>query len=342
MSASTTCVSVCAVVFGLVAGPVMAVNIDTVPVGNPGNVGELSGQGAGGYGPDAIVGGVAYEYRVGRYEVTAAQYTEFLNAVAKTDTYELYNANMWLNGAGCKIQRSGSSGSYFYSVAPDYANRPVNFVSFWDAARFANWMNNGQPTGVQGPGTTESGAYTLDGYNGTDGRWIQRNPGVRWAVPSEDEWYKAAYHKNDGVTGNYWDYPTGSDSAPGRDMDDASGNNANYWTGSGPYPIDSGKYTTLTGEFQNSDSPYGTFDQGGNVWEWNETVISGSSRGARGGSFDPNEFVGLYAGDRLDYFPPTDESDGQVGFRVAYVPEPGSALVLLAGSLGIGLRRRKV
>jgi hypothetical protein len=164
----------------------------------------------------------------------------------------------------------------------------VNYVSYWDSCRFANWLSNGQPTGAQGAGTTETGAYTLGGYNGDDGRTIQRNANWKWAVTSEDEWYKAAYHKNDGVTGNYFDYPTSSDTAPGRDMADVSGNNANYYTGSGPIPIDSPYYTTVAGEFQNSDSPYGTFDQGGNVWEWNEAVVyegdTWSDRGVRGSS----------------------------------------------------------
>ena len=85
-------------------------------VGNPGNAGELSGSGAGGYGPDAIVGAVDYAFRMGKFEVTAGQYTEFLNAVAATDTYGLYNTSMWSDSWGCKIQRGGSAGSYNYSA----------------------------------------------------------------------------------------------------------------------------------------------------------------------------------------------------------------------------------
>ena len=122
-----------------------AVTFDWATVGNPGNAGELSGEGAGGYGPDAIVGGVDHTYRIGKYEVTAGQYTEFLNAVAATDPYGLYNTNMWSNTYGCKIERTGTDGSYSYSVAADRANRPVNYVSFFDAMRFANWLHNGQP-----------------------------------------------------------------------------------------------------------------------------------------------------------------------------------------------------
>jgi sulfatase modifying factor 1 len=110
--------------------------------------------------------------------------------------------------------------------------------------------------------------------------------------------YKAAYHKNDGDTGNYFTYPTSNNTAPGRDLDDASGNNANYY--GSPYPIQSPYYTTLAGEFQNSGSPYDTFDQGGNVWEWNEAVLYGSYRGLRGGSFDGDGF-NLQAGDRYSY-----------------------------------------
>ena len=162
-------------------------------------------------------------------------------------------------------------------------------------------------------------------------------------IPSEDEWHKAAYHKNDGVTGNYFGYPTSSDAAPGQDMADVSGNNANSYTSPFTYPIDSGKYTTVVGEFQNSDSPYGTFDQGGNVWEWIDGIVQsryGSCRGLRGGSFasdgpsDP-----LRASARYDGVGPL-HTHSDFGFRVARVPEPASMLMLGLGGLTL-LRRRR-
>jgi formylglycine-generating enzyme required for sulfatase activity len=269
--------------------------------------------------------------------VTAGQYAAFLNAKATTDTYQLYNTNMAHTDYGSGITQSGSPGSYTYSVAAAFVNRPVNYVSYWDSCRFANWLNNGQ-----GNGDTETGTYTLNGYNGYDGRAIQRNPGSTWAVTSEDEWYKAAYYKGGSTDAGYWDYPTRSNTAPGQDMADVSGNNANYYTAPYTYPIDSGKYTTLVGEFQNSASPYGTFDQGGNVWEWNESIVyqdsTYSSRGLRGGAFYYYGYY-LHASDRYSHYP-TDEYSS-VGFRVSEVPEPGTLVMLGLGSLSMLFGRRR-
>ena len=76
-----------------------------------------------------------------------------------TDTYGLYNTSMWSSDYGCKIEQSGIDGGYTYAVATDWANRPVNFVSWGDAARFANWLTNNQPTtSIQDLSTTEDGS----------------------------------------------------------------------------------------------------------------------------------------------------------------------------------------
>ena len=316
-------------------------NLETVAVGDPGNTGELSGLGAGGWGPDRICGSVGYNYNIGKYEVTTAQYCDFLNNKAKSDPYGLYNGwTMWNSTQGCKIHQTGTSGNYTYSVASDWANRPVNNVSYWSACRFANWLNNGQ-----GNGGTETGTYTLNGYNGKDGRTIGRNAGAKWAVTSEDEWYKAAYYKGGGSNAGYWKYPTQSNTPPSNKVATPDpGNNANFssqWGGTGsigfPY------YRTIVGEFENSESAYGTFDQGGNVWEWNESiVIEGSDYGYRGlhdGTFyySVNE---LRAAGRGWADPRADGSYD--GFRVVMVPEPSSIIALLAGLVGLlGLNRRR-
>jgi hypothetical protein len=147
-------------------------------------------------------GAVDHAYQIGKYDVTVAQYTQFLNAVADDDTYDLYSPAMEVlpsNFAACGITRGGSPGSYVYAVATEHDNYPVNNVSWADAARFTNWLHNGQPTGPQGPATTERGAYTLDGAN-TDPALVSiaRDAGAKYVLPNEDEWYKAAYYKGGG------------------------------------------------------------------------------------------------------------------------------------------------
>jgi formylglycine-generating enzyme len=323
-------------------------SLDTLPVGDANNAGELSGAGAGGYGPDRICGSVSYAYSIGKYEVTVGQYTKFLNAVARTDTYGLYSTNMdkavmWF---GCNIKRSGSSGCYTYTVGngsqtevANWGNRPVNFVSYWDSCRFTNWLQNGQPTGEQGPGTTEDGAYTLT-TDGMNNNTIVRNANWKWAVTSEDEWYKAAYY--DPTTSNYYNYPTSSDSMPSNILGTPTdpGNNATYYNNG--YTIDSPYYRTEVGAHENSDSPFGTFDQGGNLWEWNEAILYnpcfGSSRGLRGGSINYTGANQLASTRNAD-FTPADEAY-TIGFRVSAVPEPATIAVLALGGLAV-LRRKQ-
>ena len=190
MSTRAVAMLVCVTVWGLPCAasadvfdmPEGYTSLEWVTVGNPGNTGEWSGA----YGMSLrICGAVAYTYNIGKYEVTAGQYTEFLNAVAATDTYGLYNTRMWLADEGCRIERSGSTGSYTYSVALDWANRPVNIVSWGDAVRFANWLHNGQPVGPQSDSTTEDGSYYLNGATSDDAlRPVAREADATWAIPT--------------------------------------------------------------------------------------------------------------------------------------------------------------
>jgi formylglycine-generating enzyme required for sulfatase activity len=315
-----------------------------VTVGNPRNTGELSGVGAGGYGPDRVCGAVDYTYKIGKFEVTAGQYIQFLNAVAKTDAYGLYNTNMWTDATyGCRIQRNGSPGSYEYSVSSDWANRPVTFVSFGDAARFANWLTNGKTAGLQDLLTTEDGSYFLNGaMSNEDLVAVDRKPNAKYVVPNEDEWYKAAYYDPDKSGGaGYWNYPTGTDTMPSNDLvNPDGGNNANFyydhWTLGSPY------YRTVAGDFENSESAYGTFDQGGNVWEWNEAAMSSVSRGERGGSFRGTQSGAadwLHASVRSSTGASIDA--GSMGFRIAEVPEPATLAFLSLGGL-VMLRKRNI
>jgi formylglycine-generating enzyme required for sulfatase activity len=312
-----------------------AVSIDLVPVGNPGN------------GPNTQYkqttdGAVDYGYSIGKFEITVGQYTEFLNAVAGNDTYGLYNSNMSDPSVakGCNIQRSGTPGNYTYSVASDWANRPVNWVSWGDAARFSNWLTNGQPTGVQGVLTTEDGSYCLNGAT-SDAALIAvtRKADARYVVPTRNEWYKAAYHKNNGVTDDYWDFPTGTDAIPSNVLSSTGTNNANFLVRSGGqsfYTLGDPYWRTEVGAFAGSPSPYGTYDQGGNVWEWAETGLPElpDRRGMEGGSFDSGG-LGSSSGMNVQSSPEYEN----LGFRIAYVPEP-TMFILVALAAAVVLQRR--
>jgi sulfatase modifying factor 1 len=318
------------VAVALLATTAQAVTIEYVPVGDPGNVDDTHGEG---------YGGVTDPYLIGKYEVTNAQYCQFLNAVADADPNDLYNTNMGRGGNDIGgISRTGDPGTYEYTVRENRGNRPVNWVSWYDTLRFANWLHNGQPTGPQSTGTTEDGAYVM-----SLGSSVIRKAGAQVFLPSEDEWYKAAYYKSGGANAGYWDYPTQSDTAPtaelpaGTDMVNGS---ANYR--SGGY-LDTMYYTTEVGAYdaKPSDSAYGTFDQGGNLLEWNETPFGlFPYRGLRGGDFG-GPVDNLHASFRYSEDPAYE--DFNIGFRVASIPEPGS-ITLLACGLVAGLiwwRRRR-
>lgn len=320
-----------------------SITLQTVTVGNPGNPPDMRYEYAG-------VGGVGYTFQMGRYEITTSQYVSFLNAVADADTYGLYWTEMgsltpyW----GCNIQRTGFSGNYSYTVGngspddvTDWGNRPVNYVTWANAARFANWMHNGQPTGDQNLTTTEDGSYYLNGATSYwDLEYVTRQSDATWVIPNEDEWYKAAYHKKDGVTGNYWDYPTGTDTPPNNGNPEGdTGNSANYYDVY-DYTVGAPFWRSNVGYFGQSDSPYGTFDQGGNVWEWNEGILHpyAPNHILRGGAFfEPIGVGSLHAGCSESLIPMGDGFG--IGFRLALVPEPATAVLLAL--IGLAMLRRR-
>lgn len=341
----------------ILASNAHGVYIPTVKVGNAGNAGDVDDGDEDLPGVQSY-GSVGYEYRMGQYEVTVAQYASFLNAVAKTDTYGLYDELM-TSSASNGIVRSGPSGSYNYTVvgAP---NHPVNAVSWFDAGRFVNWLHNGQPTGLQNGSTTENGAYALNGATfSIPGGGVPRNAGAKWFLPNENEWYKAAYHQpaaQGGDPSNYWDFATRSNTAPDSDQPPAGGvpvpaNAGNFFkndslangyndgyavTGS-PSFVEGQNYLTDVGAYTQSKSYYGTYDQLGNVTEWGENPL----RQLRGGYYG----TGPVGKDFLwtEFLQPQVE-DWSIGFRVAAdisVPEPSSlVLALLACGLACWSKRR--
>ncbi|MGD0283970.1 MAG: SUMF1/EgtB/PvdO family nonheme iron enzyme [Dissulfurispiraceae bacterium] len=304
-------------------------SLQFVPVGDPGNAADtLTGYGA-----------VGYTYQMGKYDVTVGQYCQFLNAVAKTDTYGLYYSGMATDYPTLGITQSGSSGNYSYSVTGGYSqgvNCPIFEVTWGEAARFCNWLQNGQPTGSQDLTTTEDGSYYLNGaMSNIDLMAVTRNANAIYVIPSEDEWYKAAYYKGGGTNAGYWLYPTKSNTAPINTLPD-TGKHANFYdhygTGNHSY-TDPTNYLTPVGAFTLSPGPYGTYDQGGDLLQWNEASFSGPFGGYRGvsgsvwrGNSDLLKATSL-GGDDPTLIDPDN------GFRVAIVPEPGSLVMLSAIAL---------
>ena len=309
-----------------------------VTVGNPGNVADTNGHGS-----------VGYTYQMGEYDVTVGQYCQFLNAVATTsDPYGLYATHMATDFQTLGIKRSGSSGNYSYSVTGSYSqgvNCPIFDASWGDAARFCNWLQNGQPIGAEGLVTTENGAYSLDGATSDAALMaVTRNANATYVIPTEDEWYKAAYFDPtlNGGEGGYWAYPTKSNTAPSNVLSVTGTNNANYYDGGYTDPTNR---LTPVGTFADTPNPYGTYDMGGDVWQWTENPApNGVDRVLHGGSWvDNNDSPGYLKSSARSLSAPTIEHSG-VGFRVASVPEPCTLALLFAGGsclAAIVWRRRR-
>ncbi len=264
------------------------INMDFVSVGNAGNTADDTGYGA-----------VGYNYRIGKFEVTAADWA----AVRAADP-NVGDAGNW----------SGS--------------QPTGGTSWYEAARFCNWLTTGN---------ANSGVYNTSTWAIMDRQTAAATFGTAYFIPTENEWYKAAYYDPDKPGGaGYWDYPTKHDSPNVPDGIDFAGDtafdavfNQGYDQGQ-PNSVDNAGVL----------SAYGTMGQGGNVWEWNETAI-GSYRGLRGGLWLLNSGH-LLASYRHGGIVPTYESS-YLGFRVASVPEPASIWLMLGGGLA-GLywwKRRK-
>jgi formylglycine-generating enzyme required for sulfatase activity len=285
---------------------------EMVEVGNPGNLDDTANNGSA---PGDHSGAVPYVYSIGKYEVTNAEYVEFLNAVDPEglNAFGLYNTSMSSSSQGGITLTAENAAGQKYGLKNGFDTKPVVYVSFYDTMRYCNWLHNGAQVG----GDTENGAYTLlgGGATPTNGTTVERNSGAKFAMPTEDEWYKAAYHQpsgDGGPTDSYWLYPTPTGSLKGNDTNPP---NASLPPGTPPAANYNQAVNTLTdvGAYTGTEGYYGTFDMAGNVFEWLETR-SGSLRVLRGGSWFGDE--GFLPSDFPDAGTPGLELDF-IGFRIS-------------------------
>lgn len=271
--------------------------IDFVNIGNAGNASDTTSYGA-----------VPYEYRVGKYEISQ-------DAITKATASGMANvtAGAWTG------------------------NQPAANISWYEAAAFVNWLNTS--TGNQAAyNLTFSGSWSMTVWSSADawtagGTNLYRHKDAFYFLPSENEWYKAAYYNPGGS--NYFLYPTASDTAP---TAVASGTNA----GTAVY----NDVTNIPAAVTDAGgmSPYGTMGQGGNVWEWNESAFDGSNnsasenRAGRGGNWNNSQDI-LRSSFRTESAPAYE--DNIIGFRVASVPEPSTYALLLLGAGAVYVWKRR-
>ncbi|MBX9576846.1 MAG: formylglycine-generating enzyme family protein [Chthoniobacterales bacterium] len=289
------------------------ITIDLVPVGDPNNTKDIP------LAPGKIsFGSVATSYQIGKYDVTAEQYCAFLNAVAsKSDPHRLYNENMSNDPDVACITRSGDETTgYSYQPISDYcAQLPITYVNIFSTFRFCNWLENGQPVGEETVGTTESGAYNRN-VQGV----FELVTNSKWNIPTENQWYKAAYYQpaKNGNFPYYYSFGTASFAPPANSLltPDAP-NEANYCL-NGVFTTATQPRLTPVGTFINSASPCGAYDMAGNVNQWTTAAIVSDPTKfvVRGGSWASKNYQDL----RFSHvsFVDANTSSSTTGFRVVY------------------------
>jgi len=263
---------------------------------------------AGNAADTTTYGAVPYDYRVGKYEITQDA-----------------------------ITKATASGMSHVTAGPWTGNQPAATINWYEAAAFVNFLNTNSAKTAAYDLAWDGSAWSMNLWSSgqawtVGGTNLYRNKDAFYFLPNENEWYKAAYYNAGGT--NYFLYPTASSSVP---TAVASGTNAETVVYNNvaavPAIVDSAGGLSL----------YGTMGQGGNVFEWNESALDGTNssssenRAIRGGEW-ANAAGPLRSSSRYNSDPTTEQN--LIGFRVASVPEPSTAvLVLMAGGAWL-LRKR--
>jgi formylglycine-generating enzyme required for sulfatase activity len=224
-------------------------------------------------------GGVGYEYRIGRMEVTTGQWLDFANAaLARSDPFFINLPIAW--GAERDTSYQGPGERYRLRNVPDAAMLPVGGISWREAAYYCNWLHNDK-----NPARTsfENGAYDASTFNGTGfPTWTDqptRHPDARYFIPTWDEWLKAVHYdpsrtNDDGTTGGWWLQPNGTDIPltyglpPSLGGSPLNQSNAGVNTGQGL------EYLVPLAAYPNVATPWGLLDASGGSSEWTEGIFA--------------------------------------------------------------------
>lgn len=304
-------------------------------------------------------GSVGYVYNIGKFEVTTAQWAEFMNAALDRPADDRIPAVQYPSIWGATAVPPANAGGRRYVVQPGRENIPVGGITWRTAAVYANWLHNSKGTNRE---AFLSGAYDVStfgvGPNGvgfTD--QLTRSPGARYWIPSLDEWMKAAHYdpnkpNADGTIGGWWQYPNATDTPllyapPHQFTQDGRESQANAiwdsfgWPGFDPFQVPLGAYTDVV-------SPWGLYDVAGGTSEWTETplyftgdvyprfrITDGSAwASAASGTTDS-------AGSRWSAYGPA-YAGYDAGLRIASsVPAPGVALIGACVVVGAGWNGRR-
>ena len=330
--------------------------IEFVTIGAPGNAawpgnGSSNDRAAG-------KGGVGYEYRMGRFEVTTTQWAQFLSAARGRPASEaipfLSNQNYW----GGMVDPTYHGPGTRYIAQPGFGMTPVGNISWRTAAIYCNWLHNNQSTDRS---AFMGGAYDVSTF-GSVGQssvftdQLTRSPGAKFFIPSISEWVKAAHYdpnRNGPGQGGYWQYSITSDTAPvyappGILVNGRAGQSNSYdafsnpqFPGYSPFAIPLGAYSTV-------QSPWGLLDTASGTQEWEEdaAIAAGGSPVARwsdGSAWGGNDGFAPVL-DRISSisndYPSAD--DPEYGFRIAAaIPAPTEATLFILG-ITCSLRRRRM
>jgi formylglycine-generating enzyme required for sulfatase activity len=228
------------------------------------------------------------------------------------------------------LQRAVNAGMVGVTAGAWIGDQPAAFIDWFEAAAFVNFLNTDRGLTPAYDLSWDGESWSMNLWTSADawqlgGENLYRHKDAFYFLPSEDEWFKAAYYKGGGASAGYWDYPTQENAPPTAVPSGVLAGTAVYDGQSGPAEV-----------FNNGGlSPYGSRGMGGNAAEWTESAWDGlnnssiEDRTVRGVDwFASVDQLGSFY---RDINAPLYESDF-IGFRVASVPEPSTmALILLTG-----------